>query len=102
MMFDEGLENEIQFLKQKGYSKETPGMKAIGYKEFFESDDIEEIKHSIKRNTIRYAKKQYTYINNIPQSNVIEWHCSQELDYKKLEEIILKKCEEWNYKRILP
>ncbi|MCR5763294.1 MAG: tRNA (adenosine(37)-N6)-dimethylallyltransferase MiaA, partial [Treponema sp.] len=45
-----------------------PGMKAIGYNEFFIKDltSIEEIKDRIKKNSRRYAKRQYTFMRDIP------------------------------------
>ena len=61
IMFDQGLEEEIQTLKKQGYTIDTPGMKAIGYKEFFIEENIEKIKYSIKHNSCKYAKKQYSW-----------------------------------------
>ena len=59
MMFDEGLEKEVQSLIEKGYRKEMPGMQAIGYREFFMNlETIEEVKEKIKTDSHKYAKKQ--------------------------------------------
>lgn len=68
LMFRSGLEKEIENLKSMGYTKDTPAMKAIGYSEFFRDEPlmIEEIKSMIKFNTRRYAKKQYTFMRDIP------------------------------------
>ena len=57
-MFDQGLQDEIQTLKKQGYTIDTPGMKAIGYNEFFIEENFEKIKYSIKHNSCKYAKKQ--------------------------------------------
>lgn len=69
-MFDSGLVQEIDKLKSMGYTAETPAIKAIGYREFFlpenENATLEELKSQIKFNTKRYAKKQYTYMRDIP------------------------------------
>ena len=71
MMFEQGLENEVKSLLESGYTKDSPALKAIGYHEWFESTDKEEIKAKIIHNTRKYAKKQYTYIRDIPGSIVV-------------------------------
>lgn len=38
-MFSQGLEQEVQSLIEKGFTKDDAGMKAIGYREFFEGFD---------------------------------------------------------------
>ncbi len=78
-MFSQGLCNEVEELKKMGFTKESPGMKAIGYHEFFEEDsflsdgslDLESVKKKIVLNSRHYAKKQYTYIKDIPDSHII-------------------------------
>jgi len=87
MMFEAGLEKEMKGLLEKGYTKETPGMKAIGYSEFFESNDIEEIKEKIKHDSCKYAKKQYTYIRDIPGSQIIDFSATDE-DLEKVKDVI--------------
>lgn len=72
-MFKDGLPQEIEQLKSQGYDEESPGMKAIGYSEFFLPGlSIEEIKAKIKHNSHRYAKKQYTFMKDIPGAVTIE------------------------------
>ncbi len=73
LMFEAGLQKEVSTLIAKGYNKDSPGMKAIGYSEWFESDDVEEIREAIKHHSCKYAKKQYTYIRDIPGSNVFPY-----------------------------
>ena len=70
-MFDQGLAEEVNSLQKQGYTKDSPGLKAIGYQEWFEYKSKEEIKSKIIHNTRKYAKKQYTYIRDIPGSLVI-------------------------------
>lgn len=66
-MFNAGLEAEIDLLKKMGYGADSPGIKAIGYREFFSGEsDGEIIKELIKKNSRRYAKKQYTIMTDIP------------------------------------
>lgn len=72
-MFKDGLPQEIEKLKSQGYGAECPGMKAIGYSEFFLPGlSIEEIKEKIKHNSHRYAKKQYTFMKDIPGAITID------------------------------
>lgn len=66
-MFEEGLLKEVENLyKLNIHSKVVET--AIGYKELYEYFDnkisLEEAKELIKRNSRRYAKRQYTFFNN--------------------------------------
>lgn len=67
-MFLLGLAEEVARLKDAGLTKDSPGMKAIGYSEFFmpELTSIDQIKERIKKNSRRYAKRQYTFMRDIP------------------------------------
>ena len=96
MMFDTGLEKEVRALIAKGYTKETLGMKAIGYSEWFESNNIEEIREAIKHHSCKYAKKQYTYIRDIPGSTVIDFSGSEE-DFEKITGLIKQKFAKYFY-----
>lgn len=96
MMFEAGLEKEVRALISKGYTKETPGMKAIGYSEWFESHIIEEIREAIKHHSCKYAKKQYTYIRDIPGSTVIDFSASEE-DFEKITAVIKQKFTKYFY-----
>ena len=91
LMFESGLEKEVRSLIEKGYTKETPGMKAIGYSEWLKEDgslydisQLEEIKESIKHHSTKYAKKQYTYIRDIPGSEIISFSANNEEDYRHI------------------
>ena len=96
MMFDAGLEKEVRALIAKGYTKETPGMNAIGYSEWFESNNIEEIREAIKHHSCKYAKKQYTYIRDIPGSTVIDFSGSEE-DFEKITGLIKQNFARYFY-----
>ena len=83
-MFELGLEQEVRSLVAQGYNKDSPGMKAIGYSEWFDEDgnlygpeNLEKIKETIKHHSTKYAKKQYTYIRDIPGSTVIDFSASE-------------------------
>jgi len=86
-MFEQGLEKEIESLKAAGYTKDSPGLKAIGYSEWFEYTDLDTIREEIKHHSCKYAKKQYTYIRDIPGSNPISFTACAE-DYLNVSNII--------------
>lgn len=84
-MFSQGLSEEVESLKKMGYTKELPGMQAIGYREFFmDLKSEEEIKEKIKHDSHKYAKKQYVFMKGIP--NAKTFFIPEEVEYT--EEII--------------
>ena len=82
----QGLEKEVQDLLKMGYTKDSPGLKAIGYSEWFNYEDKETIRYEIKHHSCKYAKKQYTYIKDIPFSHVIEYRGME--DIQKVIDVI--------------
>lgn len=89
LMFEMGLENEINELKKQGYNQLSPGLKAIGYSEWFEYSDIDTIREEIKHHSCKYAKKQFTYIRDISGSYIIPFSGSDE-NYQFIKKIILQ------------
>ena len=81
-MFKQGLADEVNTLFDAGYTPDDPGMRAIGYREFFVeaeepaswqlSKDIEGVQALIAQNSRRYAKRQYTFFAGIPDINWID------------------------------
>ncbi|MDR0452911.1 MAG: tRNA (adenosine(37)-N6)-dimethylallyltransferase MiaA [Treponema sp.] len=82
-MFRSGLPGEVRRLFEAGYRPEDPGMKAIGYREFFISaggagsepgesrewrlaGDLAAVEEAVARNSRRYAKRQITYFASLP------------------------------------
>ena len=67
LMFEQGLYLEVETLMKK-YDHSLRSFQAIGYKEIIQGienhQSIEEIKELIKKNSTRYAKRQYTYFNH--------------------------------------
>lgn len=65
IMFEQGLENEVQSLLDSGMNFNMQSMKAIGYKEFNDyyvnNLTIEQVKELIKTNSRHYAKRQITW-----------------------------------------
>lgn len=67
-MIEEGLITEVKGLFDKGYSKNLPSMRGIGYKEFypyFENEEtLETCIVTLKQNTRHYAKRQLTWLRH--------------------------------------
>jgi len=83
-MFRQGLAEEVRSLHEAGYTPNDPGLRAIGYREFFveEEDtgqkkwrlsrDIDGVQALVAQNSRRYAKRQITFFANIPGVKWIE------------------------------
>ncbi|MCL2252703.1 MAG: tRNA (adenosine(37)-N6)-dimethylallyltransferase MiaA [Treponema sp.] len=98
-MFKQGLPDEVKSLYEKGYTPNDPGLRAIGYREFFIeepeapclwrlSQDIDGVKALIAQNSRRYAKRQITFFAGIPGVRWVEC-CKSEIETaNKIKEII--------------
>jgi tRNA dimethylallyltransferase len=68
-MFRQGLVREVGSLLKRSLGSEDPGMRGIGYREFFElckgCTTLETVKQLIKRNSRRYAKRQITFFKSL-------------------------------------
>ena len=90
-MFEEGLSDEIRILLARGFRQEDPGMRGLGYKEFFEflsrgCGTKLEVAENIKRNSRNYAKRQITFFNSLPG---VRWYNPEEdLLERDLEEFL--------------
>ena len=94
-MFQQGLADEVRSLYDAGYTPDDPGLRAIGYREFFIertdsedagsddrcsgrrgnwqlSQDTEGVKALVAQNSRRYAKRQITFFKGIPDVNWVE------------------------------
>ena len=64
-MLDDGLVEEVTFLKKKGYTRDMVSMQGLGYKEILDYLDgtisLEEAIYRIKRDTRHFAKRQITW-----------------------------------------
>ncbi|MCL2192684.1 MAG: tRNA (adenosine(37)-N6)-dimethylallyltransferase MiaA [Treponema sp.] len=87
-MFSQGLPDEVHRLHESGYTPRDPGLRAIGYREFFIEDepaedgssgllpvgdtsyrlshDLAGVQELIARNCRRYAKRQITFFASLP------------------------------------
>jgi len=67
LMMKDGLLNEVKNLYEQGY-EDCQSMRAIGYKEFLPyfkgEQSLERSIELLKRNSRRYAKRQYTWFEN--------------------------------------
>ena len=89
-MIDEGLISEVKFYYDKKVHSKALNT-GIGYKElyhYFDGDiSLEEAIRLIKRNSRRYAKRQYTFFNN---QFDIKWFETNYNDFNKtIEEVLL-------------
>ena len=77
-MFQAGLPAEVRRLFESGYTPSDPGLKAIGYREFFVeeggswqlSEDMAGVQAMAAQNSRRYAKRQITFFASIPD---VKW-----------------------------
>jgi tRNA dimethylallyltransferase len=72
-MFADGLRAEVERLVADGYGPGDPGLRAIGYREFFDdagclrpAADDQAIAARITVATRRYAKRQQTFVRQLP------------------------------------
>jgi tRNA dimethylallyltransferase len=83
-MFRSGLADEVKALVERGYGPDSPGLRAIGYREFFIpaaggegadspdspafrlATDLGMVETLAARNSRRYAKRQICYFASIP------------------------------------
>ena len=79
-MFALGLSDEVRRLHEAGYSPRDPGLRAIGYREFFVEDepgeyrlsqDIDGVQALVAQNSRRYAKRQITFFASLPDAKKI-------------------------------
>ncbi|MDR0525410.1 MAG: tRNA (adenosine(37)-N6)-dimethylallyltransferase MiaA [Spirochaetaceae bacterium] len=91
-MFREGLPEEVQNLFAAGYTPKHPGLRAIGYREFFEETQPgvyrlnphrEAVQALIARNSRRYAKRQITFFASLPE---VFWVSAYTDPVKRIEE----------------
>lgn len=84
LMLQSGLEKEVKSLTE---FREHSALKTVGYSEFFsyfdDSIDYEECIRLIKRNSRRYAKKQFTWFK---KNEEIKWFHPQDL--KEIDDYI--------------
>ena len=111
-MMEAGLAREVEQVCRMGYGRDAPGLRGIGYEEFFElAGDagcafsaleparLSRIAEEIKRNTRRYAKRQMTFFRHMEREGItIHWiNGEYELD-EKIRRILKLMHEDKNSK----
>jgi tRNA dimethylallyltransferase len=81
-MFEKGLADEFRSMRARGYTADTPGMRGIGYREFFLAARLgcttaAEVVEMIAGNSRRYAKRQITFFRSIPG---VRWYSPEETE----------------------
>jgi tRNA dimethylallyltransferase len=80
-MLSNGLAEEVKTLIENGYDKNLVSMRGIGYKEIIDyiegNTDLEETTYILKRNTRRFAKRQYTWFL---KDKKVKWFSMDNLD----------------------
>ncbi len=92
VMFKNGLVEEVKRLISMGYRSTDPGMKGIGYGEFFLQRrtgemTLSDVSDMIKQNSRRYAKRQITFFNKIPG---VRWFHPE--DSRKIRKVLEEFC----------
>ncbi len=87
-MFEEGLAKEVRNLMDQGYVAQDPGMRAIGYREFWQYHEqyglsiftdtiiLNKIRKRIVGNSVQYAKRQTLFFSRLKE---ITWFDSGEV-----------------------
>ncbi|MBR2828272.1 MAG: tRNA (adenosine(37)-N6)-dimethylallyltransferase MiaA [Bacilli bacterium] len=92
-MIENGLLEEIDSLKEK-YDNSRILNSAIGYKEFYDyfykNKSLEEVVEEIKKDSRRFAKRQYTFFNHQFKTTWIETNFK---DFNQTVEEVLKQIE---------
>ncbi|MHC6202595.1 tRNA (adenosine(37)-N6)-dimethylallyltransferase MiaA [Breznakiellaceae bacterium SP9] len=80
-MFALGLPAEVKELFEQGYRPCDPGLRAIGYREFFAEDEsgnyrfLEDeagVQALVAQNSRRYAKRQVCFFSSLPDANWVD------------------------------
>ena len=75
-MIEQGLEAEVKGLMLKGYSRDLISMQAIGYSHFIDyfndRSSLEEAVTLLKRDTKRFAKRQFTWFRREPEAQWVD------------------------------
>lgn len=96
-MLEEGLVDEVEALKDRGYTKDMVSMQGLGYKEILDylngECSLEEAIYILKRDTRHFAKRQLTWFR---REREVIWIPKNEFDYdeEKILEVMLEYIRE--------
>ncbi|HPN39186.1 MAG TPA: tRNA (adenosine(37)-N6)-dimethylallyltransferase MiaA [Melioribacteraceae bacterium] len=92
-MINLGLVEEVNNILSLGFNKKMNSLNTVGYKEIFDYLDnnisLEKAIELIKRNTRRYAKRQFTWFNG--QKNFIKIDINDNTDINSVINLIIEK-----------
>jgi len=75
-MLELGLEHEVKMLTLKGFTRDLVSMQALGYSHFIDyftnKASLEETIELLKRDTKRYAKRQFTWFRREPDARWVD------------------------------
>ena len=75
-MIEQGLEHEVKMLMLKGYTRDLVSMQALGYSHFFNyfsnKASLEQTIDLLKRDTKRFAKRQFTWFRREPDARWVD------------------------------
>jgi tRNA dimethylallyltransferase len=75
-MIEQGLEHEVKMLMLKGYSRNLVSMQALGYSHFIDyfnnKASLEDTIELLKRDTKRFAKRQFTWFRREPDARWVD------------------------------
>ena len=98
-MIEQGLVEEVRWLKEHGYDRSLVSMQGLGYKELFPYLDgtctLEEAVEIIKRDTRHFAKRQLTWFRREPD---VIWIDQQEFGYDR-DRILNRMLEIWEQRK---
>lgn len=98
-MVEQGLVDEVRWLKDHGYDRNLVSMQGLGYKEMFPYLDgtcsLEDAVEIIKRDTRHFAKRQLTWFRREPD---VVWLEQQEFGYDR-EKILNRMLEIWEKRK---
>lgn len=98
-MVEQGLVDEVRWLKDHGYDRNLVSMQGLGYKEMFPYLDgtcsLEDAVEIIKRDTRHFAKRQLTWFRREPD---VIWLEQQEFGYDR-EKILNRMLEIWEKRK---
>lgn len=104
-MFDQGLALEVAELVRRGYGPRDPGLRAIGYREFFIeepngskggatfrlAENLSAVQDLVAQNSRRYAKRQVTFFSSIADAQWVPFSAEGEASTEALRRIIEQK-----------
>lgn len=93
-MLDAGLAAEVAALRARGYHAATPGLRSIGYAEFFLDAAPAERRALIQRNSRRFAKRQLTFFRRFPE---VRWFPADDAAgvAAALRGLLSRSCRPW-------